>query len=70
LAASSRTVVISVEAGLKYFVLGSVASAILLLGIALLYGFTGATNFLDISLLSVDTLGLGAVVPLVLIFSL
>ncbi|HEY8548237.1 MAG TPA: NADH-quinone oxidoreductase subunit N [Acidimicrobiales bacterium] len=36
--------VTSQEAGLKYFVLGSFASAFLLYGIALLYGGTGTTN--------------------------
>ncbi len=35
----------STEAGLKYFVLGALASGILLYGISLLYGFTGSTNF-------------------------
>ena len=35
----------SSEAGLKYFVLGSLASGILLYGTALLYGFTGGTSF-------------------------
>ena len=35
----------STEAGLKYFVLGSLASGILLYGISLLYGFTGSTQF-------------------------
>ncbi|MEO6247175.1 MAG: NADH-quinone oxidoreductase subunit NuoN [Sphingomicrobium sp.] len=35
----------SAEAGLKYFVLGSLASGILLYGISLLYGFTGTTEF-------------------------
>lgn len=35
----------SSEAGLKYFVLGSLASGILLYGVALLYGFTGTTGF-------------------------
>src|SRR5690606_16663546 len=32
------------EAGLKYFVLGALASGILLYGASLLYGFTGATR--------------------------
>ncbi|MBL7715867.1 MAG: NADH-quinone oxidoreductase subunit N [Bdellovibrionales bacterium] len=36
------------EAAMKYFVLGSAASAILLYGVALLYGSTGSTNILDI----------------------
>ncbi len=35
----------SAEAGLKYFVLGALASGILLYGISLLYGFTGTTTF-------------------------
>ncbi|KKC24427.1 NADH-quinone oxidoreductase subunit NuoN [Sphingomonas sp. SRS2] len=43
----------SAEAGLKYFVLGALASGILLYGISLLYGFTGTTMFAGIS----DALG-------------
>jgi NADH-quinone oxidoreductase subunit N len=39
----------SAEAGLKYFVLGALASGILLYGISLLYGFTGSTLFSDIA---------------------
>lgn len=35
----------SVEAAMKYFILGSFASAILLLGIAFTYGATGVVNF-------------------------
>ena len=35
----------SAEAGLKYFVLGALASGILLYGTSLLYGFTGSTLF-------------------------
>ncbi|WP_425231142.1 NADH-quinone oxidoreductase subunit NuoN [Sphingomonas sp.] len=35
----------SAEAGLKYFVLGALASGILLYGISLVYGFTGTTLF-------------------------
>ena len=35
----------SAEAGLKYFVLGALASGILLYGAALVYGFTGTTNY-------------------------
>ena len=38
----------SAEAGLKYFVLGALASGILLYGISLLYGFTGATDFASV----------------------
>jgi NADH-quinone oxidoreductase subunit N len=39
----------SAEAGLKYFVLGALASGILLYGISLLYGFTGTTSFTGIA---------------------
>ncbi|HEX7872141.1 MAG TPA: NADH-quinone oxidoreductase subunit NuoN [Sphingobium sp.] len=39
----------SAEAGLKYFVLGGLASGILLYGIALLYGFSGSTGFDNIA---------------------
>jgi NADH-quinone oxidoreductase subunit N len=38
----------SAEAGLKYFVLGALASGILLYGASLLYGFTGSTLFGEI----------------------
>jgi NADH-quinone oxidoreductase subunit N len=49
LAAFQRRDARSAEAGLKYFVLGALASGILLYGISLLYGFTGSTLFPDIS---------------------
>ena len=39
----------SAEAGLKYFVLGALASGILLYGISLVYGFTGSTDFAQIA---------------------
>jgi NADH-quinone oxidoreductase subunit N len=39
----------SSEAGLKYFVLGALASGILLYGISLVYGFTGSTDYADIA---------------------
>ena len=45
LAAYRRTDDRSAEAGLKYFVLGGLASGILLYGISLLYGFTGTIQF-------------------------
>ena len=49
LAAYRRTDERSAEAGLKYFVLGALASGILLYGISLLYGFTGTMNFTGIA---------------------
>jgi NADH-quinone oxidoreductase subunit N len=39
----------SAEAGLKYFVLGALASGILLFGMSLVYGFTGTTSCAGIS---------------------
>ena len=47
----------SAEAGLKYFVLGALASGILLYGISLLYGFTGTTLFAGISDSLAQTIG-------------
>jgi NADH-quinone oxidoreductase subunit N len=39
----------SAEAGLKYFVLGALASGMLLYGSSLVYGFTGSTDFAQIA---------------------
>ena len=49
LAAFKKDDVKSTEAGLKYFVLSSLASGILLYGCSIIYGFTGSTNFEVIS---------------------
>ena len=43
------------EAALKYFLLGSFATAFLLYGIAWIYGTTGSTNLADIRTLSSDS---------------
>ncbi len=45
LAAFNRDSERSAEAGLKYFVLGALASGLLLYGMSLVYGFAGTTNF-------------------------
>ncbi|MGH6968687.1 MAG: NADH-quinone oxidoreductase subunit N, partial [Stellaceae bacterium] len=45
LAAFARDDVRSTEAGLKYFVLGAVASGMLLFGASMVYGFAGTTSF-------------------------
>ncbi len=45
--ASLRRVAISLEAGLKYFVVGAFASGFLVYGIALLYGATGTTHLVE-----------------------
>ena len=49
LAAFKRSSQLSTEAGLKYFVLGAFSSSFLLFGMSLIYGFTGSTNFAEIS---------------------
>src|SRR5206468_6384445 len=49
LASYRRTDERSSEAGLKYFVLGALASGILLYGISLLYGFTASISFTGIA---------------------
>ncbi len=42
----------STEAGLKYFVLGALASGMLLYGSSLIYGFTGTTSFAELAISS------------------
>lgn len=49
LAAINRNKNSSIEAGLKYFILGSFSSSLLIVGIAIIYGVTGFTNFYDLS---------------------
>src|SRR6202158_2774523 len=44
-ASFDRDSVRSTEAGLKYFVLGALASGLLLYGASLIYGFSGTTSF-------------------------
>ena len=48
----------SLEAGLKYLIVGSLGSATLLYGLAMIYGATGATDFGAISTAIGDTVGL------------
>ena len=59
----------SSEAGLKYFVLGALASGILLYGISLLYGFTGTTQFTGIATAMADGLSKGEMFGLVFVLS-
>jgi NADH-quinone oxidoreductase subunit N len=44
----------SLESGLKYLIIGSVGSATLLYGLAMLYGAAGATNLADIGQVGAD----------------
>jgi NADH-quinone oxidoreductase subunit N len=48
-ASFDRDSVRSSEAGLKYFVLGALASGTLLYGASLIYGFAGTTNFVELA---------------------
>jgi NADH-quinone oxidoreductase subunit N len=48
LVAFKRASPASVEGGMKYFILGSAASAVLLYGMALLYGLSGGTSYVEI----------------------
>jgi NADH-quinone oxidoreductase subunit N len=41
----TRTSSFSIEAALKYFILGALSSILLVFGISLIYGFTGTTKF-------------------------
>ena len=49
MAAFHRRRVQSGEAGFKYFILGAFSSAIFLYGVALVYGATGSTQFVEIA---------------------
>src|SRR4051812_16939616 len=60
MAAFDKSDLRSAEAGLKYFLFGSTASAFTLFGISLVYGMTGATT------LAVIATKLGAVTPLLI----
>ena len=50
LASFNRDNLLSTESGLKYFVLSALSSGILLYGFSLIYGFSGSTNFNEISI--------------------
>ena len=59
----------SAEAGLKYFVLGALASGILLYGISLVYGFSGTTLFPGIAAAYAGGHSLGLIFGLVFVFA-
>jgi len=50
LAALKQNSIYATEAGLKYFILGSVASCLLILGISIIYSFMGLNTFSEIGL--------------------
>lgn len=59
----------SAEAGLKYFVLGALASGILLYGMSLLYGFTGTTGFDGIATAMADGISNGELFGIVFVLA-
>ncbi|MDX2095515.1 MAG: NADH-quinone oxidoreductase subunit NuoN [Alphaproteobacteria bacterium] len=73
LAAYDRDNAVSSEAGVKYFVLGALASGMLLFGASLVYGYTGTTNFSAMVALFANTeeaqpsVAYGAVVGMVML---
>ena len=70
IAAFQRDSLRSTEAGLKYFVLGALASGMLLYGCSLVYGFTGTTRFevlADVFAHGHGDVSLGVVIGLVFI---
>jgi NADH-quinone oxidoreductase subunit N len=69
LASFQRNDTRSAEAGLKYFVLGALASGILLYGISLLYGFTGTTLFPDIAVKLGDGVSTGELFGIVFVLA-
>ena len=70
LAAFDRDNPRSAEAGLKYFVLGALASGLLLYGASLVYGFAGTTNFDRLADgLSGDSVSMGLVLGLVFVLA-
>ncbi len=69
LAAFLRTDDRSAEAGLKYFVLGALASGILLFGMSLTYGFAGTTSFAGIDAAWKGSLSTGATFGMVFVLA-
>lgn len=59
----------SAEAGLKYFILGALASGILLFGMSLVYGFTGTTSFEGIRFALSDGMAMGALFGVVFVLA-
>ncbi len=59
----------SSEAGLKYFILGGLASGIILYGVSLLYGFTGTTEYDGIRIALGDNFSTGALFGVVFVLA-
>ena len=66
-AALARDNLRSTEAGLKYFVLGALASGLLIYGISLVYGFAGTTNYAGLAAALSNGAGYGTVIGIVFV---
>ena len=66
----SRDDFISSEAGVKYFIIGSLSTCIFLFGTSLIYGLVGSTSFNDISLFMSDLYATPTMLIIGLIFIL
>jgi NADH-quinone oxidoreductase subunit N len=68
-AAIARDSLRSTEAGLKYFVLGALASGLLIYGISLIYGFAGTTDFVSLGheLVGSQSAGYGTIIGIVFV---
>ncbi len=69
LAASRRDSLRASEAGLKYFVLGALASGLLLYGASLVYGFAGTLSFAGLAEAAQGGLSTGALVGLIFLIA-
>lgn len=69
LACFNRDSLYSCEAGVKYFTLGALSSCIMLYGMSLLYGYTGQTNFSELSIFLLNNqINYGIIFGLIFIF--
>jgi NADH-quinone oxidoreductase subunit N len=70
LACFKRDSIKSSEAGLKYFVLGALASCLILLGMSFLYGFSGSTSYVVLAQITEqETINIGIIVGGMLLLS-
>jgi NADH:ubiquinone oxidoreductase subunit 2 (subunit N) len=49
----------SIEAGIKYYILGAISSCFFLLGVGLLYGFAGTTLYNQIYIYNLYSINIG-----------
>jgi NADH-quinone oxidoreductase subunit N len=59
LASYDRDLNFSAEAGVKYFILGSLSSCLMIFGMSYIYGFSGAFDYASVSFISQENLSIG-----------